>query len=111
MENRASEIKNAIIEAYLKLRDKCEVYIFDRFNVVILMRHNTFKKLIENDSSLVRYVRDIDCMFINLFGGNTPIILTEELPENVLFQIMTQKDYERIEKEKLIEKFNKMFFS
>ena len=111
MEYQTSEIKTAIINAYLKLRNKCEVYTYERFNVVIFMKSDTFRELIGQDSSLIRYVKDIDCMFVNLFGGNTPIILTEDLPENVMFQIMTQKDYERIEKEKLIEKFNKMFFS
>lgn len=47
--------------------------------------------------------------FFELFGQKIPFILDNTLSKDVEFQVMFRKDYERIEKEKLTEKFYKIF--
>ena len=39
----------------------------------------------------------------------TPIVIRTDLPENVEFVIQSQKDYERQEQERLLDKFFRMF--
>ena len=45
-----------------------------------------------------------------LVGRATPVIINDELPEEVEFQMMTQQEYERMEKEEMFRRFDKMFF-
>lgn len=99
-----------IIDAYIKLRDKVNVSEFKRFNVIILMHPKTFMELRAEYPYGIRMDKDIECHFVNIFGRETPILINRDLPEEVEFQIMTQQEYERIEKEKLYNKFDKIFF-
>ncbi len=99
-----------IIDAYIKLRDKVDISTFKRFNVIILMHPKIFLELREEYPYGIRRDKDIECYFVNIFGRETPILINRDLPEEVEFQIMTQQDYERLEKEKLYNKFDKMFF-
>ena len=59
------------------------------------------------------YYKEVDkytrVTFFGLFGQKIPFILDNTLSKDVEFQVMFRKDYERIEKEKLIEKFYKIF--
>ena len=59
---------------------------------------------------LIEDSRDIECYFIDLFGRETPVLINRDMPEHIEFQIMTQQDYERQEKDILYKKFDKMFF-
>jgi hypothetical protein len=103
-------ITKNIIDAYIKLRDKVDISAFKRFNIVIIMHPKAFMELREETPYGMRVDKDIECYFIDIFGRETPILIDRELPEEIEFQIMTQQDYERIEKEKMFERFNKMFF-
>ena len=47
---------------------------------------------------------------MELCGRKTPLLIDYELPDTVEFQIMTQDDYERLEKEKLFRRLDDMFF-
>lgn len=103
-----------IIEAYGELRFKMkDVHLFEKFNVVIQITPKAYYELRAEGNEQIRYINSdfiegID--FINLCGEKTPVIINNTLPENVEFIIQTQKDYERLEKEKLYERLNKMFY-
>ena len=103
-------ITKNIIDAYIKLRDKVDISTFKRFNVIILMHPKTFLEFRNELPYGCRVDNSIDCYFVDLFGRETPILIEKELPDEIEFQIMTQQDYERLEKEKMFERFNKMFF-
>lgn len=103
-------ITNNIINAYIKLRDKVDISALRRFNVVIIMHPKTFMEFRNELPYGMRVDNDIECHFIDLFGIKTPVLINRELPEEIEFTIMTQQDYERIEKEQLYKKFDKMFF-
>lgn len=103
-------ITENIINAYIELRDKVDINVLERFNVVIIMHPKTFMEFRAELPYGMRVDNDIECYFIDLFGIKTPVLMNREMPEEIEFQIMTQQDYERIEKEKLYKKFDKMFF-
>jgi len=104
-------ITKNIIDCYIKLRDKVDISTYERFNIIIIMSPKTFYEF-RNELSYCccRVDNSIGCYFVDLFGGETPVLIDKELPEEIEFNIMTQQDYERIEKEKMFERFNKMFF-
>ena len=49
-------------------------------------------------------------MCMDYYKSIKELLINNELSEEVEFQIMTQEDYERMEKEKLFIKFDKMFY-
>ena len=102
-------MQNKILEAYLKLRSQLDAFSFDRLNVVIIAQPRSFNKLMAELNGNIRRDFDVDCYYIPLASRWTPILIDNKLPENVEFQIMTQKDYERIEQEKMLDRFYKMF--
>lgn len=103
-----------IIEAYSKLRFKMtNEGLYEKFNIVIKMTPKSYCKLRLEANEMISYINtDVieNIHFINLFGLKTPVIIDENLPENVEFIIQTQKDYERLEQQKLFERLNKMFY-
>ena len=101
-----------IIDAYIKLRNIFDISVFNSFNVIIIMSPKTFLEL-KNElpyGCIVDKTLEEGCYFVELFGRMTPVLINRELPEETEFQMMTQQDYERREKEKMFERFNKMFF-
>lgn len=109
-ELNTGRIMRNIIDTYIQLRDKFDISIFKRFNVIIIMNPKTFLEFTKELRYGCRVDKDIECYFISIFDRKTPILIDRELPEEIEFKMMTQQDYERIEKEKMFEKFNKMFF-
>ena len=107
---KVGEITEHLIDAYIELRDKSNIDIFKRFNVVITMHPQTFIKFREEQPYGIRRDSDDEIYYTVLCNNKTPIIISDELPKDVEFIIQTQKDYERLEKEKMFERFNKMFF-
>ena len=107
---KVGEITEHLIDAYMELRDKHNIDIFKRFNVVITMHPKTFIKFRKEQRYGITRDSDYEVYYIYLCNSKTPIIISYELPENIEFTIQTQKDYERLEKEKMFERFNKMFF-
>lgn len=110
-------MKDKIVDAYFKLREKYYSYdnlhtFKDNMQVVITMTPKAYFKLRAEANEMVNYINTdfiIDVNFINLCGEKTPVIIDNTLPNNVEFVIQYRKDYERLEKEKLMEKFIKMF--
>ena len=109
-EINTKRVTKNIIDAYIKLRDKVDISAFERFNVIILMHPKTFLELRAEYPYGIRMDKDIECHFVNIFGRETPILINRDLPEEVEFQMMTQQDYERLEKEELYKRFDKLFF-
>ena len=107
--NTGRVVKN-IIDAYVQLRDKVDVSRLERFNIVILMQPKTFIELRSELNGDIKRDKDLGVNFIYIFGRATPVIINDELPEDVEFQMMTQQDYERMEKEEMFRRFDKMFF-
>jgi hypothetical protein len=107
-------MKDKIIEAYEKLRFSMkDTMLFEKFNVVIQITPKAYCELRAEGNEMIRYINTDfieEIHFLNLFGEKTPLIINNSLPENVEFIIQTQKDYERLEHKKLIERLNKMFY-
>jgi len=103
-------VSKNLMNAYIELRDKCDISTFKRFNVIVIMQPKVLRELIEEFPYGIQRDIDVDCYFIDLCGHKTPLLISNELQEQIEFQIMTQEDYERMEKEKMFKKFDKMFF-
>ena len=108
---KKGRITQNIIDGYIKLRSEVDVTSYTRFNVVVIMHPKTFLEFRNELPYGMRVDKDIECYFIYLFGRETPVLINGDMPENIEFQIMTQRDYEIQEKEILYKKFDKMFFN
>ena len=103
-------IKNDIIDAYFKYRQN----IIDRFQdpihlqVVIIISPKAMSQLMDEEK-YIEIDGKADCYYTSMFGRRTPIVIRNDLPENVELVIQSQADYERQEKEKLLDKFERMF--
>lgn len=109
-------MRDKLIDAYFELRDKYYEYNTlhrnDDMQVVITMTPKAYHQLRIEANELVEYINTdfiIDVHFLNLYGERTPVIIDSNLPDNVEFILQYRRDYERMEKEKLMERFNKMF--
>lgn len=103
-------IKNEIIEAYYKYRQNIiEKYENPKYlQVVIIITPKGMSQLLDEERYIERDIK-ADCHYTSMFGKKTPIIIRNDLPENVEFIIQAQKDYERQEQERLLDKFFRMF--
>lgn len=103
-------IRNSILEAYYEYRQ----HIIESFKnpkylqVVIIISLKEMSELLDEERYIERD-RIADCHYTSMFGRKTPIIIRNDLPENVEFIIQGQKDYERQEQERLLDKFYRMF--
>lgn len=104
-------ITQNIINGYIKLRTEVDITTYSRFNIIIIMHPKAFLELRNELPYGMRVDNDIECYFIDLFGRETPVLINRDMPEHIEFQIMTQQEYERQEKEILYKKFDKMFFN
>ena len=107
-------IRNKIVEAYFDYRKN----LLDNyenpqnFNVIIRISPEKFFNLmgeLSKDNVIIERDIEAECHFINLAGRKTPIIIDNDLPKETEFIIQSQKDYERVEHEKQLHKFFKMF--
>ena len=60
----------------------------------------------------IRYIKsdyNYRIEYFEIIGLKVPVIISDELPENVEYSLMLSKDYERLEKEKLYNKLYAMF--
>lgn len=103
-------VSNNLMNAYIDLRNRCDVFTFERFNVIVIMQPKILRELMSELPYGIQRNIDLNCYFIELCGHKTPLLINAELPKEIEFQIMTQKDYERMEKEKLYIKLDKMFY-
>lgn len=108
---------NRLCDAIFKLRQLAYSNRFfntDDMKIIVIVSPYAMNTLrAELKSTQCIYYKEIDkytrVTFFGLFGQKIPFILDNTLPKDVEFQVMFRKDYERIEKEKLIEKFCKIF--
>ena len=97
-----------IIEVYRKYRAN----ILEEFKnpkhmqVVIRIKPEAFLKLRTEE---VRFYNNDEFYYIELLGRKTPIIIENDLPNNVEFIMQSQREYEREEEHKLFAKFYRMF--
>ena len=106
-------IKNEIVKAYDEYKEKIK-----RFQdpiqeqdpaVVILITPKALAELMCERKYDIRIDGKANCYFTSMFGKRTPIAIRWDLPGNVKFVIQGQSEYERQEKEKLLDKFKRMF--
>lgn len=102
------DIKSNIIKAYFDLRNKCNICTYQTFKVVIIIQPSELYKLLADPSVMLFNNVQEHFHFINLFG-KTPVIMDDTLPKEIMFKIITQNEYERIELDKLYSKFARMF--
>lgn len=103
-------IRNKIIDTYYEYRQKIiEEYKNPKYlNVVIIISPKAMAELMHEEKFIETDMK-AECHYTSMFGRKTPIIIRHDLPENVEFIIQSQEDYERQEKERLLDKFYKMF--
>ena len=98
-----------ILNTYYEYRNM----IFEKYEtpkhmqVVLRMTPKAFIEIRSNKE--LRIFNNYEFFYIELLGRKTPIIIENDLPENVEFIIQSQKDYERQEQQKLFNKFYRMF--
>lgn len=107
MKDEIEEIKNKIVESYYRYRENIiRNYENPKYlQVVIQMKPKTFFKLV-NETTVFNTG---EYYYVELCGRKTPIIINDKLEEQTEFIIQSRFDYERQEREKLMEKFYKMF--
>ena len=100
-------IVNKIIEAYSKYRQTIlDSYENPKYlSVVLLISPKAFNELISEETIF----RDKFLHYAFICGRRTPIIIKDDLPENVDFVLQSQADYERQEQQELFNRFYKMF--
>ena len=104
-------IMSKLIHAYIKLREQHDVSALRNFNVIVIIHPKTYCELRkELPPFSINENGKLECCFMELCGRKTPLLIDYELPDTVEFQIMTQDDYERLEKEKLFKRLDDMFF-
>jgi hypothetical protein len=103
-------IRDKIIEAYYTYRQG----IIERLGnpkhlrVVVILSPKAMSELL-NEEKYIEFDRYAECSYTSMFGQKTPLILRNDLPENVGFIIQSQEEYERQEKERMLDKFFRMF--
>jgi len=103
---------NEIYESYMKYRAEVlsNYYPMDYMKVVIIMPPQKWMELeVELCKDHIMWGRGKNCRYISLAGDKTPVIIDDKLPQGTEFQIISQRDYERLEQEKLIKKMREMF--
>lgn len=103
-------IKKEIVDAYYEYREQ----VIRRYEnpkylqVVIIISPKGMAELLQEERFIEVDVK-AEIHYTSMFGRKTPIIIRHDLPENTEFVIQSQVEYERQEKEKLLDKFYKMF--
>lgn len=101
-------MRNEIGEAYDKYRDNIlnNYQSPEHLKVIIRIHPKAFVELRNEEPNIFQ---DDFKWYCYLGGRKTPILIERELPENTVFIIQSQRDYERIERDKLLEKFIQLF--
>lgn len=107
--NDYEDIKSNIIRTYFELRNKNNILPYQTFKIVIIIHPSAFCKLLSDQSiMLFNDVRN-NYEWINLFGFKTPVIIDDTIPIDSMFKMLTQKEYEKIELDKVYSKLAIMF--
>lgn len=103
-------IKNDIINAYYEYRDNIIRRLQNpiHLKVVIIISPKGMSQLMDEEK-YIKIDGKTDCYYTSMFGRRTPIILRSNLPKDTEFVIQSQAEYEREEKEKLLDRFIRMF--
>lgn len=101
-------LSDEIVKAYYKYRENAleQLVNLEHLQVVIRIKPNAFLRL---RAEGVTFFNNNICHYIELLGRKTPIIIEDDLPKEVEFIMQSQKDYERQEQQKLLNKFYTMF--
>lgn len=102
-------IKDRIIEVYKKIMDEYHVNhsVLSKPEAVIKISPDSFIKLVEEDCGMI--VRDSYTRYLVVCGMMLPLIVANDIPEDVMCIIQTREDYERLERMELEEKFIRMW--
>ena len=98
-----------IIETYYKYREMVigEYKNPKHLQVVIKITPRAFTEIRAHENIVI--FKNNGIFYIELLGRKTPIIIKDNLPNNVEFIMQSQIEYEREEQQKLFYKFNEMF--
>ena len=103
------DIKSNIIRTYFELRNKNNILPYQTFKVVIIIHPSVLCKLLSDQSVILFNDVRNDYEWINLFGFKTPVIIDNTIPKDNMFKMLTQKEYEKIELDKIYSKLATMF--
>ena len=83
-----------------------------RCELVMVCSHKAYAEIRGTASDKIFYIRDVpnyQIPILRIIGIDIPVILKMDMPNNVDFQLMFRKDYERLEQEEMYKKLVAMF--
>ena len=87
-------------------------YEMTKPEIVLISNPAYYYKLREEYKEKIRYLKSdyqYNIEFLNIIGIKVPVVISNEMPEDVEYTLMFRNDYERLEKERLYSKFMTMF--
>lgn len=107
-------MENELIDNVWKMVEKWnkENFGYNQPEIVLICSPNYYGHLRSDYEDRIHYIRSdyqYKIEFLEIIGLKVPVIIGDNLPKNIEYQLMFKKDYERQEKEKLYMKLNAMF--
>lgn len=98
-----------IVKAYNKYQSKVKNAPQDFIDCVLVLNPESYMILIQECRDKMFFNLYTDVERLEIFGEDVPIIVDEQLSENVKFLILSRAEYERQEQEKLYKRIEEMF--
>lgn len=98
-----------IVKAYNKYQSKVKNAPQDFIDCVLVLNPESYMILIQECRDKMFFNLYTDVERLEIFGEDVPIIVDEQLSENVKFLIISRAEYERQEQEKLYKRIEEMF--
>lgn len=103
-----------LIEAVYKMYTQYDdiSYCKRKPEIVMICTPKAYCEIRGKISDKIRYERDIPNYHIpilEIIGIRIPVIIRNDMPENVEFQLMYRKEYERLEQEEMYKRIIAMF--
>ena len=103
---------NDLIDNVYKMANLWEESHYTQPELVLVCSPKYYNELRTEYKDKIRYVKSdyqYRIEFLNIIGIKVPVIISNEMQENVEYTLMFRNDYERLEKERLYSKFMTMF--
>ena len=80
--------------------------------IVMICKPSFYHQLRGEVSDKIQYIKDdyrYQIPFLNIIGLKVPVVIKNDMPQNIEYTLMFRKDYERLEKEEMYKRFLAMF--
>lgn len=89
-----------------------EHFIRENPEIVMLCTPKTYCEIRKEMSDRIQYERELreyGIPILTIIGIRVPVVIRNDMPKNVEYQLMFRKDYERLEQEEMYKKLLAMF--